>query len=64
MRTLGKMGGKRSNLVPSPGGRRGKHSSGRPFLPLPQVKDGKVRTYGMGGNASPLDLAKEIAAKL
>lgn len=25
------------------------------------IKEGKVRTYGMGGKASTLDVAKEVA---
>ena len=28
------------------------------------IRDGKVRTYDMGGSASTLDMAKAIAAKL
>lgn len=28
------------------------------------IKEGKVRTYDMGGNSSTLDLAKEVARRL
>ena len=28
------------------------------------IKDGKVRTYDMGGSATTLEMAKAIAAKL
>ena len=28
------------------------------------IKEGKVRTYDLGGNSRTLDLAREVAAKL